>query len=129
MRYHEKLGLAAFILALLGVVTAGLLVIPALICAVLSKQAAGQAGLARDGFATAAAVISGCVLAVWGLLIVTGGMIGLGMGLNIHAPQISVEQLRWIILGAGMVSFCIASAMLAKRLAGAKRMRRLAGRR
>jgi len=127
--YHEKLGLAAFVLALLGVLTAGLLVIPALICAILSKQAAEQAGLPRDGFATAGVVISGCVLAMWGLLLLTGSVVVLGMGLNVHAPELTMENLRWIILGGGTLAFCLVAAMTGRRLAGAKRMRRLAGRR
>lgn len=129
--YHEKLGMAAFVLSILGVFTVGLLVIPALICASLSKRAADRAGCSRDGFATAANVVSGCVLALWGIFI--------SLGLVIAASRMEALGLKFptkeifggVILVVGGVLGCVIAAMIGKQLAYArgKRVRRLMGRR
>ncbi|MGC4015676.1 MAG: hypothetical protein QM755_14310 [Luteolibacter sp.] len=127
-RYHEKLGLSAFVLSLFGVLTAGLLVIPALICAVLSKRAADRAGLPRDGFATAAVVVCACVLLVWAGLLVTGSVVALGLGLKAGLPRFSQEDLRNIVIGTGVAITLVSALVIGGRVAGARRMRRLAGR-
>lgn len=66
---HQKTGLAAFILSLVGVLTFGIAAIPAIICAVISKNQSRAAGVSTDGFATAAMVISGFMFALWGVVI------------------------------------------------------------
>ena len=66
---HEKTGFAAFIFALVGVLSLGLGVIPALICAVISKRQSEVAGAPTDGYATAAIVLSGFILAVWAAIL------------------------------------------------------------
>lgn len=120
-QYHEKLGLAAFILSLAGVITAGLLVIPSMICALMSKRYAETMGLPRDGYATAAMVVCISVLAMWALLFATGSLMVLG-GL-----RISEDGLRVILAVGGLLLTGVAIRQVAKQMSGAKRMRRLAG--
>ncbi|BCU76126.1 hypothetical protein [Luteolibacter sp. LG18] len=122
-QYHEKLGLAAFVLSLAGVLTAGLLVIPAMICALMSKRHAEAVGLPRDGYATAAMVVCVSVLGLWALLFATGGLVVLS-GL-----RISEDGLRVILGVGGLLLTGVVVQQIAKQMAGAKRMRHLAGRR
>ncbi|MFD0893318.1 hypothetical protein KBB96_17985 [Luteolibacter ambystomatis] len=120
-QYHEKLGLAAFVLSLVGVATAGLLVIPSMICALMSKRHAEAMGLPRDGYATAAMVVCISVLGMWGLLFATGSLVVLS-GL-----RISEDGLRVILAVGGLLLTGVAVRQIVKHTAGAKRMRRLAG--
>ena len=86
---HEKTGLAAFILSLAAVLSLGIAVIPALICALISKRQSEAAGVPTDGFATASMVISGFILALWALVIFGGSALLFGLGYKMEIPNLS----------------------------------------
>ena len=129
---HEKTGLAAFILALAGVLSLGLAVIPALICAVISKRQSEAAGKPTDGFATASMVLSGFILTVWAVVILGGGAVMMGNDMKAELPNISVATLHTMLFATGFAILSVATVMLmagrSKRRAEKRRLRRLAGR-
>jgi hypothetical protein len=129
---HEKTGLAAFILALAGVLSLGLAVIPALICAVISKRQSEAAGKPADGFATASIVLSGFILTVWAVVILGGGAVMMGNDMKAELPNLSVATLHNLLFATGFAIASVATVMLvngrSKRRDEKRRLRRLAGR-
>ena len=127
---HEKTGLAAFVLALFGVFTFGIAVIPALICAVISKRQSEAAGVPTDGFATASIVVSGFVLFVWTALIFGFGAALIGG--DVVMPQVSIGALRALLIGTGTGVVLVSVLMLlhgrAQRQEEKSRIRQLSGR-
>jgi hypothetical protein len=129
---HEKTGLAAFILALAGVLSLGLAVIPALICALISKRQSEAAGAPTDGFATASMVISGFILTLWAIVIFGGGALLLGDGFTLGIPNISSGTHLGLLIATGTGIALLAIAMVVRsrtrRREERRRLRRLAGR-
>ncbi|RYD40409.1 MAG: hypothetical protein EOP83_35305, partial [Verrucomicrobiaceae bacterium] len=130
---HEKTALAAFILAVVAILSLGIAVIPALICAVISKRQSEAAGVATDGFATASMVISGFILALWALVIFGGSALLLGFGYKAEIPNLSeTTQLSLLIVtGSGIALLAVAMVFQkrSRRREERRRLRQLAGRR
>jgi len=129
---HEKTGLAAFILSLAAVLSLGIAVIPALICALISKRQSEAAGVPTDGFATASMVISGFILALWALVIFGGSALLFGLGYKMEIPNLSEGAQVGLLIATGSGIALLATAMVLKkrtrRREERRRMRQLAGR-
>jgi hypothetical protein len=122
--------LAAFILSLLGLFTFGIAIIPALICALISKRQAEADGVSPDGFATAAIVVSGFVLFL-GTAVIFGFGAAVGSG-TFQLPQISNSTLQALLVGTGAGILVISALLVAhsrtSRRSERARLRQLSGR-
>ena len=129
---HEKTGLAAFILAVAAILSLGIAVIPALICALISKRQSEAAGVPTDGFATASMVICGFILALWALVIFGGSALLLGLGYKMEVPNLSEGTHLGLLIATGGGIALLALAMVfqkrARRREERRRLRQLAGR-
>ncbi|MCW1923252.1 hypothetical protein OKA05_11870 [Luteolibacter arcticus] len=129
---HEKTGLAAFILAVAAILSFGIAVIPALICAVISKRQSEAAGVPTDGFATASMVISGFILGLWALVIFGGGALLLGLGYKMEVPNLSEAMHLGLLIATGSGIALLATALVVRnqtrRREQRRRLRQLAGR-
>jgi len=129
---HEKTGLAAFVLALAAILSLGIAVIPALICAVISKRQSEAAGVPTDGFATASMVISGFILGLWALVIFGGGALLLGLGFRTDIPNLSEATQLGLLVATATGIALLAVAMVfqkrSRRREERRRLRQLAGR-
>lgn len=126
---HEKTGLAAFLLSLAAIITLGLAVIPALICALISKRQSEMAGKPTDGFATASIVVCGFVLLFWAVVIIGGGALMLGNGFRWKLPEIGMGEIQALLFLCGGGVAITAVLMIAHRRAARVRLLKLAGRR
>lgn len=109
---YEKTGLSAFILALLGFVTLGLTVFPAMACALISKRQALAAGKPTDGYATSAVVVSLFLFALIFLAFVGGGaaLLKSDVGINLISP----ETVQSLMLATGTLGIVCVILMLAR---------------
>jgi predicted benzoate:H+ symporter BenE len=127
---HEKTGLAAFILALLGAFTFGITVIPALICALISKRQSEAEGKPTDGFTTASMVVSGFLLFSGCILVFGFGAMFLESQAN--GPQISMNTIRALLIGTGTGIIAISLLMWyggrSRRVEQRNRLMHLSGR-
>ena len=127
---YEKTGHSAFVLAMLGFVTLGLTVPPAMACALVSKRQAQAAGRSTDGYATSALVISLFLMGLIFLALVVGGMALLRSDVGINL--ISEEVLQALMLATGTLGIICMILMLARTRNQHEeertRLRRLAGR-
>lgn len=127
---HEKTGLAAFILALLAPFTFGATVIPALICALISKRQSEAEGKPTDGFTTASMVVSGFMLFAGCVLVFGFGSMFLET--RASGQQISMNTIRALLIGTGagiiLLSLLMWYASRSRRVEQRSRLLLLSGR-
>jgi hypothetical protein len=128
---HEKTGLAAFILALLGLLTLGLTALPALACALISKRQAQAIGKPTDGYATSAVIVSLFLLGLAFLVFMGGGAAAL-VNSDWGKGFISVDSIEALMYGTGLLVIVCLILVLARTRSQhddeRTRLRKLAGR-
>ncbi|WP_035615837.1 hypothetical protein [Haloferula sp. BvORR071] len=127
---HEKTGYSAFILSLLGFLTLGLTVAPALACALISKRQSLAAGKPTDGFATSAVVISLFLMGLIMTALIGGAAIWAGADFGFEV--LTMEVLQALMLATITMAVVCAVLMLARTKNQHEderiRLRKLAGR-